>query len=77
MLEALLPGLGKACGYWAALSLERRPSDGHRHSCPPLASSCFESAGRETERWHHYNKREKGIDSRSKLTGLKCSRKGF
>lgn len=49
MMEAIVPGLGRACDYWAALSLERRPSAGHRHSCLPLASSCFESTERETE----------------------------
>lgn len=48
-MEAFVPGLGRACGYWAARCLERRPSDGRRHSCPPLASSCSESGERETE----------------------------
>lgn len=44
-----LPGLGRACDCWAALSLERRPSGGRPHSCPPSASSCFESTERERE----------------------------
>lgn len=45
----LLPGLGRACDCWAALSLERRPSGGRPHSCPPSASSGFESADIERE----------------------------
>lgn len=52
MMEAIIPGLERACDYWAALSLERRPSDGRRHSYRPSASSCFESTERETE-WLH------------------------
>lgn len=46
----ILPGLGRACGYWAAQSLERRPSGGRPHSCPPSASSGFESTEKEAER---------------------------
>lgn len=45
-----LPGLGRACDCWAALSLERRPSGGRPHSCPPSASSGFESTETERER---------------------------
>lgn len=50
MMEVIIPGLGRACDYWAARSLERRPSDGRRHSCLPSASSCFESPKRERNR---------------------------
>ena len=49
-----LPGLGTACDYWAALSLERRPSGDRPHSYSPSASSDFESTERDEERRQYH-----------------------
>lgn len=54
----ILPGLGRACDDWVALSLGRRPSGGHPHSCLPSASSGFESTERQAGR----RKRHKQLD---------------
>lgn len=53
MMEVMVPGQERACDDWAALNLERRPSGGRLRSCPPLASSCFESAEMEAEKWNN------------------------